>query len=40
MVALKRVVGTFEPVGVALLVILLFLVAFAGVFLDRSESGV
>ncbi len=35
---LKRAVGTLEPVAVVLVVILLFLVAFAGYWIDNSEA--
>jgi len=35
---LKRVVGLLEPVGIALIVILLFLVAFAGYWLDNPKA--
>jgi len=37
---LKRAVGTLEPVAIALVVILLFLVAFAGYWLDNPKSNV
>lgn len=35
---LKRAMGTLEPVAVVLVVILLFLVAFAGYWIDNSEA--
>ena len=35
---LKRVVGLLEPVGIALVVILLFLVAFAVYWLDNPKA--
>jgi hypothetical protein len=37
-VVLKRAVGALEPVGIALMVILLFLIAFAGYWLDNPKA--